>query len=303
MGTTTVLAKPEVKKLEKQTSELRLAVEALLKKGIKTKDDFKAFGTKLAEVRAAIKMVGFVCDPFIAIAKSGWEDAKAEKQNHVTPLKELEGKLEVPMQESLRVEREAREADERRQNEENQRETNRKAEEERKEREKQAEQDRIAREAQAEIDRKERAKELKRQQEQGEITKRDAEKKKKEADEKAERERIAAQEEERIRNEQAAKDAEEKKASVEQVVVKSTMPTIAGIKKRVNYYAEMSDDAKLFDAFAEAVLAKDAARIGFLRRFLEVDVKELGKYARDTEDPKVVEATVPGSRAWSEDSV
>lgn len=304
MATSTQLTKPDTKQLEKVTTSLRTRIADLLKVGVK-KENFAAFGIILKEVRDGKKLVGFVCDPFIAIAKKGWDDAKGEKAKHLAPLEGLESQLEKPIEDYLRIEREAKEAEQREINERNRRETAAKAEQERKEREAQAEKDRIAREAQAAADRKEREKELKRQQEAGEINKREAEKKRQEAKEKAEREKIAAQEEERIRNEQAAKEAEEKKANVEEVVLESTTPAVAGIRKRVNYYGEILPVAEghKHPIILEAMTTTDANRRAFLLQFVTTDEKEVGKFARNTKNPKVAENLIPGCRFWSEDSV
>lgn len=299
------ITKPDTKQLDKQSSQLHQNVAQLVRDGIKLgdKERFSAFGSMLTAIRAGKKAVGFVYDPIIASAKKHVDDIKQEKEKHLTPLAELESQLEKPMEEYLRLEREAKAAEQRRINEENQRQANLKAEAERVEREAKAAEARKVEEKAAEERRKAEAKDAERARKAGEISKAEADKRKKEADEAAARSKKQAEDEERVAKENAAKQAEFDRANVQEVVLESTTPAVAGIKRRVNYYAEVVKSASLLFAYDEAVRSQNRERAAFLSRFIQVDEQEVGKYARDTKDPKKVEETLPGVRSWSEDSV
>jgi hypothetical protein len=92
--------------------------------------------------------------------------------------------------------------------------------------------------------------------------------------------------------ERQAAEKEAKKLGVEVV---PSIPTVAGTRNQIHYYAEVSDTAKFLRAYLKA---KPKER-EFLSRFLTVDQQEVGKYARETKDNQAVEKAIPGSRAWS----
>lgn len=96
--------------------------------------------------------------------------------------------------------------------------------------------------------------------------------------------------------EAAAKEqAQIEKKTGEEVTVKPNLPTVAGYRKTVNYYATVD-----FDKFMEAYHRCNLERRKFLRQFLTINEKRLGEYARDEKNPELVMKAIPGSRAWKE---
>ena len=97
--------------------------------------------------------------------------------------------------------------------------------------------------------------------------------------------------------EAAAKEqAQIEKKTGEEVTVKPNLPTVAGYRKTVNYYAEIED----FEKFMRAYVLASPARRKFLVQFLTINEKKLAQYARDEKNEEVVMAMIPACRAWRE---
>jgi hypothetical protein len=118
-------------------------------------------------------------------------------------------------------------------------------------------------ERQAEEDRKRREKEIKDAQKAGDIGKREAERLKKEA----EQEKQIA-----LSNHQDVK-------------VQPAVPTISGIRARVNWRFKIVDENKL------------------PRMYLAPDMILIGRMVRETKDKAAAEAKCPGLEVWSEDAI
>ena len=71
---------------------------------------------------------------------------------------------------------------------------------------------------------------------------------------------------------------------------------MAGVKSQVYYYGEVTDPQAIIRAYETA---KDPVRIAFLRRFIQVNEQEVGKFARDTKDPKKCAELLPGVKFTS----
>jgi hypothetical protein len=130
-----------------------------------------------------------------------------------------------------------------------------------------------------------REKELAEQRKAGEINKR-------------EEARLAKQaaEEEATQKALAADQAKKTAADVPIIDVKPNIPTGAGLYKNQTYYsAEITNTAVFFTAYD----ASNGERRAFLRRFIEVNQQEVGKYARSEKNNKKVEADIPGCTASS----
>ena len=113
-----------------------------------------------------------------------------------------------------------------------------------------------------------------------------------------------AEERERKAKEQAANDAATAKANVQEVKVAPSTPKVAGIRGRVNYYAEVVDANKLINAFVLATVeCPGGTRAAYLRRFITVNEKELGAEARDVKNSDTLNATIPGVKFTDKDAI
>jgi hypothetical protein len=161
-----------------------------------------------------------------------------------------------------------------------------------------AEQRKIA-EAQAAEARRLREKELEIQRREGEITKKEVERQKRIAEEDAKRAKAQAAAEEQAARELAARQAEEAARNTPQVIVKPNIPTVAGVKSQVYFFAEVTVSYAIINDFIEATRRGDTERMNFLRRFITVNEQEVGKFARDTKDNAKASSLLPGVKFTS----
>lgn len=209
-------------------------------------------------------------EPELAPAEETVARCKLAMSQLVTPVKGWLKAL-VDRQKNYHAEEKRKaEAEQRRINEEARMAAAKKAEEERKERERQAD-----------IDRKAREKEIEAQRKAGEIKTREAERLRKEAAAEAEREK-----------QRAAQDAVLAAADVPVVTVLPNLPKGAGLPKNQTYYYGFVEDPQAIIRAYET--AKDPVRIAFLRRFIQVNEQEVGKFARDTKDNEKAASLLPG---------
>jgi uncharacterized protein YhaN len=215
--------------------------------------------------RKYIKDVGFKLDPGIDSARDHLNTLRNQKAQYVTPAEEI-AKLAAGKGAAWKEEERRKAlAEQNRINEERRITAQKAAEEERKERERQAE-----------IERKAREKEIEAARKAGEIKAREAARLKKEAEEAAQRERERAAEAER----QAKADA-----ITETVIVKPSVPTVAGIRARVNWKFRIVDANKIPHLF---LMPNEVA---------------IGQEVRRLKDKKKAEDTIPGIEVWSEDAI
>ena len=176
-----------------------------------------------------------------------------------------------------------------------------KAEADRIESERLAAENRKAQEAEAKRQEVERQQQIEEQRKAGEITKRAAEAAAKKAAEERERQQKEAREAEAKERERAKAAAEEaKKAPPPTVRVVPNVPVVAGIKNQTHFYAEVTDSSKILFAYDKAIREGASDRAAFLSRFVIVDEKEVGSFARDTKDNAKATAALPGVRFYSE---
>lgn len=197
--------------------------------------------TAQRDVRNYMKDVHLKLDPFVEVAKRNLQETKDELNKWLEPAQAIDAALALKVKDFERQEREAAEAETRRQNEERRIEAARKAEEERQERNRIADAERKERERVAEIERKEREKELARQREAGEINKREMDRQRKINEEKAALAKKEAAEAQAREKERAAKDAVVAAANVVEVKVEANIPTVAGVPSRRNWKFRIVD--------------------------------------------------------------
>jgi hypothetical protein len=270
MSTTEII--PVVKQeIEQGVSRLRREAEAIM---VTSQSEYIAAVQIKNDVTAYIKDVKAKLGPGIDSAKSHLDRLKNDMAAYITPAQQIADMMESKRIRWAEEEKRKTAEEERRINEERRLAAQRQAEEERRERERIAEEQR-----------KQAAKEAEAARRAGEIGKREAERLKREADAAAEREKVRAAEDARIAAEQ-----------VQEVKVKPSVPTVAGVKNQTYYYAEMIDPLAIIRAYETA---KDPVRIAFLRRFIQVNEQELGKFAREEKDNAKASAQLPGVRFWS----
>jgi hypothetical protein len=243
-----------------------------------------------------IERVGFELDPGIGKAKDLLTHLQNQKKRFVDPAKEIKDSLQNRLDVYAEKERLLAEQERQRKQAEIDAEARRVAEIARVEAERVAAEQRKIAEAQAAEARKLRERELEIQRREGEITKRELEKAKKlEAEIAAKAKAQAALDEAKAR-ELAAAQAEEAARNTPQVVVKPNIPTVAGVKSQVYYFAEVTDPQAIIRAYETA---KDPVRIAFLRKFITVNEKEVGVFARETKDCKKCAELLPGVKFTS----
>jgi hypothetical protein len=98
----------------------------------------------------------------------------------------------------------------------------------------------------------------------------------------------------------AAVAEEQKNAPPPEVRVVPNIPKVAGVKNQTYYKSAVMDGKLIVQAFAAACASKDRDRAAFLWPFLCVNEKQVGVYARETQDPEKVMRNLPGVKAWSE---
>jgi hypothetical protein len=256
--------------LETGLAKLRSEAIALV---VKDGESYKLAQTLALAAKSYIKDVGRKLDPGIDSAKDHLNKLKNDKQAYVTPAEHIVLTLKTKA-DTWRLEEERKTAEEtRRVNEQRRIEAQRKADEDR----------RIA-EAEAESKRKAEQKQIDADREAGLIKAREANRLKKQAEEDAARAKLDAK-----------KEADLAVADVQDVKVESNVPKVAGVQRRTNYYAEVTDAAALISAFEDG----DETQRDFLRQFITVNEPAVGKYAREAKDPKKVEQSIPGVKAWS----
>lgn len=92
---------------------------------------------------------------------------------------------------------------------------------------------------------------------------------------------------------------EAKNAPPPQVAVRPNIPTVAGVKNQTYWFSEPINPGALLIAYDKALRDGDKDRAAFLSRFVMVDEKEVGKFARATQDNAKAASLVPGFRFWS----
>jgi hypothetical protein len=252
----------------KAKSELAIVDSDTLVRSAEAKLEFESY----------IRSVEAHFEPELAPAEETVARCKLAMSQLVTPVKGWLKSL-VDRQRNYHAEEKRKaEAEARRINEENRRAAAIKAEEERKERERQAEADRKARE-----------KEIEAQRKSGEIKAREAERLRKEA--------VAAAEREKQR---AAEDAVLAANDVPEVKVLPNLPKGAGLpNNRTFYFAEVTNGSAILFAYDKAIRDGDKDRAAFLSRFVMVDEKEVGAFARQMKDNEGAALLLPGVKFTS----
>ena len=246
----------EVKKIESGLVALKSRAEAII---VRDSESYAAACQIAVDGRAYIKRVGFELDPGIQSAKDHLDLLKNQKAKFVDPAKQI---VEVAAQKAEHWKAEERrkaEQEQERINAQRRAEAARIAEEQRKRDEATAAEAKRIRDAQIEEARKA-----------GEIGKREAAQLAKEAEE----QRLAAQA-------LAAKQAADSVAAVQDVKVKAAVPTVAGIRARVNWKFRIVDASKL------------------PRKYLMPDEVAIGQEVRSSK----TETKIPGVEVYSEDSI
>jgi hypothetical protein len=248
------------KQLETDVEILRSKAEAIV---VKTPEDYIAVCNIVVQGRGFIKRWKNVFAESIRSAKEHLQNIQSEEKRHIVAAEAVVAIAERKGEEWKREERQKAEAEQRRLNEENRRIAAEKAEAERKEQQRLADERRKEAEKAAEAARKS-----------GDIGKREAERIKKEAAAQAEKDKARADFE-----------AVMAKENVQDVTVKAAVPTVAGIKARVNWRYRVVDESKIPRAF-----------------MIRNDVK-IGQMVRDAKNKAIAEASCPGIEVYTEDSI
>jgi hypothetical protein len=254
---TTQIQPIDVKPIETKLTILRARAEQIQ---VTDQTSYAAACQIVLDGRAEVKAIGFVLDPGIESAKGHLDTLRNQKKGFVDQITPITAIAERKAEEWKAEERRKAEAEQRRINEERRIEAARVAEVERKERERVAAEERKQREA-----------EIAAAQKAGDLRKREAEKLRKESE--------AAEARERQR---AADDAKAAAENVQEVTVKAAVPTVSGIKARVNWKFKIVDETKI------------------PREYLMPDEVKIGSFVRATKKPGAV---IPGIEAYSEDSI
>jgi DNA repair exonuclease SbcCD ATPase subunit len=282
---------------------------------ITTTEQHREMAAIKLDAKGYIANVGFELDPGISKAKEVVRHLEEQKAKYVDPAKAILKGAEEKIADANRRERLAREADEKRRNEELRieaerkaaelrREAEQKAAEERRQREAQAEADRKERERQAEIARKEEEKRIAEAQKEG-MKQREAEKLRKEAEQRAADEKKRAEEAAAIAKKQAEEDEARRKrqaeeeaaalqADVETVKVQSNRPIIAGIKGGGSWKFRITDITKI----PRALLYPNPNEEG---EFDPEKFPRIGTLVRNTKDKEKAEAQCPGIEVYYKD--
>ena len=248
-------------------SEIQLGLVSLRDRAnaivVQTAEQYAAACQIALDGRSYIKDVGFKLDPGIESAKKHLDFLRNEKGKYVDPAKQI---VEIAAQKAeawKAEERRKAEAEQARINEERRREAARIAEEERRAADKLAEQQR-----------KERQAEIERMREAGALKAREAAKLAKQAESDA------------IDQKQAAAEAEKvAAANVQEVKVKAAVPTVAGIKARVNWKFRVVDASKV------------------KRAYMKPDEVAIGAEVRSLKDKAKAEELIGGIEVSCEDGI
>jgi hypothetical protein len=108
-----------------------------------------------------------------------------------------------------------------------------------------------------------------------------------------------APEREATKEEEADINKKREKKGLPPVEVKPNIPKVAGLRNRVNYYAECEDFRALLDAYRAGTPAQRA----FLQQFLMPNDKAIAAHARGLKDDAATMKAIPGTKAWHEESV
>lgn len=246
-----------IKSIETPLENLKARVEAIV---VKDQAGYVSACELVKEGRSFIKDVGFKLDPGIESSKKHLEFLKGEKEKYVGPAKQIVAIAEQKAEAWKAEERRKAAAEEERINAQRRAEAARLAEEQRRKDE-----------AAALELRKQREKEIEEARKAGEINRREAAKLAKQAEE----ERLVAQE-------LARKQAAEAAAAVQDVKVKAAVPTVAGIRARVNWKFRITNASKI------------------PAQFLMPDEVKIGQFVRNTKQAGEV---IPGVEAYAEDSI
>jgi hypothetical protein len=94
---------------------------------------------------------------------------------------------------------------------------------------------------------------------------------------------------------EAAKLAKE---PVPEIKVKATIPKVAGVVRRTNYYAECTNEDGFLMEFAKRIVKGDKS----LRHYVVVDAQQINAAAGEMKDSKALEALLPFVKAREESS-
>jgi hypothetical protein len=255
---TTAIVRHE--ELDNGLKELRLEV-AVLK--VSDAASYAAAGALLTRVRHYQKTVKSTLQAFVDLAKRNLDGARQQMNVYMNPAEEIDATISRAMNEYKMRERMAAEAEERRINEE---------------RRLQAEADAKAREAElkkkAEEDRRLREKEIAEARKAGDIGQREAGRLTKQATEAAERQ-----------NHLAELEAHSIRSAVQDVKVAPAVPTVAGLRQRVNWKFKVTDINRI------------------PRAYLMVNDVAIGQMVRMKKNKQEAEKECPGIEVSSEDSI
>jgi hypothetical protein len=254
------LAVVDTQKIESRLATLAWRAEAI---EVRDQDSYTEACQIALDCRAEIRAIGHVLDPGIDSARRHLEMLRQQKQGYVSRVQPWADMAATKAARWKGEQERQRKAEEDRLNEEA-----------RVAAAKAAEEQRLERERQADIDRRAHEREIEQLRKAGEINKREAERYKREAAAEAEREKA-----------RAAEDAARRAANPEQVKVASSVPTVAGIRRRVNYNFTVTDPS--------------AVR----REYLTPDLAAIGRRVRSDKDPEKSEREIGGIRVTAEDAI
>jgi len=277
---TTEVVKVEVQELEAALTGLRDDIKRAIAGGVETDEQFSKCGILLLAVKNYEKDVHSKLDTFVEIPRRAYEAARQERQKYLNQAEEVRTLVSGPMNEFKRRKREADEADQKRINDERARRHAKDAEEQR------IEAERVAKET---LERRVAA--IRDMLKRKEIGKREAAKLLKEA----------GALEEAAKAQAAADEETAKSAPPPEVKVLPSTPKVAGLRGRVNYYADVVDAEKLLVCWASCPVGSE--RRAYLRQFICLDEQALNAEARKVKNSRKLEAMIPGIKAREEDSI
>ena len=255
--------------------ELKLKVDAQL---VTNAGEYAEMGTLLTGVRSIGKVGAFKINPFLEVAARVTNFLRGERTKHEDVAAAIANTASTKMADYKRQEREAAEAEQRRINEQKRIENDK----------------RIAQEKQGALERaeeirKERVKEINGKLRRKEITSREAAKLLKEA---------GADAEAQAQNAEADAEAA-KNIAPPQVTVQPNVPKVAGTRGRIQYFAQVTSEDLLIEAF----LQSSGLRRTYLRQFIQINERALGQEALDVKNSTTLNASIPGVKFWDEDKV
>jgi hypothetical protein len=108
---------------------------------------------------------------------------------------------------------------------------------------------------------------------------------------------------ERLAAEKEQAQINKKRDADEQITVQASVPKVAGIRARVQYFAEVTDEDLLLRAFLIAHKKGEKERVKYLRQFIQANYQALGKEAREVKNSAKLNATIPGVKFTDKDAV